>query len=289
MTPKISVIIPHYNDLAALALCLADLEKQSYPRNNFEIIVGDNASPVEYSALEAVVLTHAALVIVTERGAGPARNGAAALAKGGILAFIDSDCRPSPGWLDAGVAMLETTCVVGGKVTVPIDKPGKMSGAEAFEAVFAFNQKDYIEHKGFTGSGNLFVHTNNFERIGGFCVGKSEDNEWSYRAVAAGLKIKYAPDALVCHPARRNWQELHKKWKRISHENYLLISEQRFGKLKWLFRTWAMPLSALAHTPRVLASRLLSGGEKRRALVTLYKLRLWRFMEGNRLLLTDGR
>ncbi len=289
MKPKISVIIPHYNDIAALSVCLNSLSQQLYPRDDFEIIVGDNASPLERRVLEDVVLPHAALVIVTERGAGPARNGAAAHAKGEILAFTDSDCRPCKAWLTEGVAMLDTTSFVGGSVQVPIDNPGQMSGAEAFEALFAFNQKDYIERKGFTGTGNLFVHRHNFERIGGFCVGKSEDNEWSYRAIAAGLKIKYAPNACVTHPARRNWQELHQKWERIARENYLLISEQRHGKLKWLLRTWAMPLSALAHTPRVLKSNILSPGEKRRALTTLYKLRLWRFMEGHRLLLSGSK
>jgi glycosyltransferase involved in cell wall biosynthesis len=43
--PKLSVVIPHYQDLGGLELCLASLERQTYSRSQFEIIVADNASP----------------------------------------------------------------------------------------------------------------------------------------------------------------------------------------------------------------------------------------------------
>lgn len=286
MTVKVSVVVPHYNDLAGLALCLQCLASQSYPRRDFEIIVGDNQSPVERAALESLINRHnAQLVIVTERGAGPARNGAAALATGNILAFTDSDCQPQPDWLANGIAALAHAGVIGGRMTVLVASPGNQSGAEAFEMLFAFDNKDYVENKGFTVSANLFTRRIDFERVGGFCTGKSEDNDWCQRATAHGLKLEYAPLAVVGHPARRNWAELIHKWKRIARENFQLMSEQKFGRLKWLLRTWAMPLSAIAHTPRVLASHDLTSPEKYRALVTLYRLRLWRFAEGNRLLL----
>src|SRR5438876_511998 len=42
--PAVSVIIPHYNDLANLGACLRLLAAQTLPRSQFEIVVGDNNS-----------------------------------------------------------------------------------------------------------------------------------------------------------------------------------------------------------------------------------------------------
>ncbi len=79
---------------------------QTYPRDGFEIIVADNASPEGEAAIAALIAGRAELTIVAERGAGAARNGGAAKARGEILAFTDCDCVPEPRWLEAGVAAL---------------------------------------------------------------------------------------------------------------------------------------------------------------------------------------
>ena len=87
----ISVIIPHFNDLGGLAKCLEALSIQTYPRDRFEIIVADNNSPQGQDAVAAVIAGRARMVVVAQKGAGPARNGAVEVASGRLLAFIDSD------------------------------------------------------------------------------------------------------------------------------------------------------------------------------------------------------
>jgi glycosyltransferase involved in cell wall biosynthesis len=99
---KVSVVIPHYNDLKALDLCLNDLMRQSFPAADREIIVADNASPQGEAEVIRLVAGRARVVTVREKGAGPARNGGAAAAQGEILAFVDADCRPGRGWLRPG-------------------------------------------------------------------------------------------------------------------------------------------------------------------------------------------
>src|SRR5271167_2742993 len=42
--PLVSVIIPHYNDIHALSICVANLHRQTWPATNMEIIVADNNS-----------------------------------------------------------------------------------------------------------------------------------------------------------------------------------------------------------------------------------------------------
>jgi glycosyltransferase involved in cell wall biosynthesis len=103
---KVSVIMPHYEDLDGLRKCLAALDAQTYPRHDFEIVVGDNGSPSGPDNVANVIAGRARLVTIGERGAGPARNGAVAASSGEILAFTDSDCVPEPQWLSAGLAAL---------------------------------------------------------------------------------------------------------------------------------------------------------------------------------------
>jgi glycosyltransferase involved in cell wall biosynthesis len=287
--PKVSVIVPHYRDLGGLALCLAALERQTYPRDDFEIVVGDNNSPEGEAAVAAVIAGRARLVVIREKGAGPARNGAAAVARADILAFTDSDCVPEPAWLSEGLAGLAKHDFVGGKVRVLVDDMARMTSTEAFERVFAFDFKDYILNKGFTGSGNLFCARTLFETVGGFRSVVSEDVEWSHRARGMGFTLGYAPKAVIGHPARRTWPELLIKWKKANAEAYNLLIERRGGRLWWLLRSLALPASAVAHTPKVLASpELETLGQRLAALSTLYRVRWWRFVDALQLLAGRG-
>lgn len=283
---RVTVIIPHYQDLVGLGRCLEALDRQSYDKACFDIIVADNGSPVGAAAVAEVIDQRATLIVVTERGAGPARNGAAALAQGEVLAFIDSDCVAEPQWLVEGVAALAGHDFVGGRVRVLVDDPAHMTPVESFERVFAFDFKTYIQKKGFTGSGNLFCPRRIFETVGGFRVGVSEDVEWSRRAQAMGYSLGYAPGAVVGHPARHSWAELINKWRRVNAETYGLLTERSGGRWRWLLRGLAMPASAIVHTPKVIVSpELRTVGQRLAALVILYRIRLWRAADCLRLMM----
>ncbi|MBX3483760.1 glycosyltransferase [Phenylobacterium sp.] len=285
--PFVSVVVPHYQDLAGLKICMASLAAQTFPRDRFEIVVADNNSPVGLEAVKAVVGDLGKVVLVTEKGAGPARNGAVAASRGEILAFIDSDCVAEPQWLDEGVKGLERFDLVGGRVRVLVGDPAAMTPAEAFERVFAFDFKTYIEKKGFTGAGNMFCRRTLFERVGPFGVGLSEDVDWSRRAVAGGARLGYVPDAAIGHPARVTWEQLSTKWRRLNAETFGLMAGAPHHRLRWLARNALMPLSAVAHTPKVLRSpELDTVGQRAAALGVLYRLRFWRLIDAVRLLAT---
>ena len=220
--------------------------------------------------------------------AGPARNGAVAASTGEVLAFIDSDCVAEPAWLAEGVAGLGRFDLVGGRVRVLVSDPMRMTPAEAFERVFAFDFKTYIEKKGFTGAGNMFCRRELFERVGGFGVGMSEDVEWSRRAIATGARLGYAPEAAIGHPARVTWEELRGKWRRLNAETFGLMAGQRHQRERWLARNALMPLSAFAHAPKVLASPELNTLEQRiAALGMLFRLRFWRLADAIALLMAS--
>lgn len=288
--PEISVIVPHYNQLAALGQCLASLERQTLARDRFEVIVVDNASPCGLAAVEELVAGRARLLEEKRQGAGPARNRGVAEARGGVLAFIDADCTASPAWLEEGLKGLERFDVVGGRVDVAVADEARMSGAEAFERVFAFDFRSYIEDKGFTGSGNLFCRREVFEDVGGFRQAVSEDRDWSFRATAKGYRIGYHDAAAIAHPARADWAELKRKWQRLNRETLLLAADRPLGQWRFLARSYLLPASILPHGWRILRSpRLPDLGTRMRGLATLARLRLWRFVDAHRAMLEHWR
>ncbi len=285
----VSIVVPHYNDLASLGICLDALAIQTLPAERFEIIVADNRSPCGIGAVEALVAGRARVIDAPEKGAGPARNAGVAASARRLLAFTDCDCVPEPGWLEGGLTALEDADVVGGRMTVSVGSEAAMTGAEAFERVFAFDNRDYVETKGFSVTANLFTTRAVFDATGPFRNGVSEDLEWCRRAVGKGYCLAYAADAGVAHPARANWTQLKHKWRRLNRERFTLEAGTLGGKVKWAARTIALPLSIFAHVPKVAVSQNLPDAPARlRALATLTRLRLWRMSDSFALLVNGG-
>lgn len=275
-SPRLAIIIPHYNDVARLLRCLKALQPQLAA--DVELVVVDNASTVSLDPVRAC-FPDLRLIVETEKGAAPARNRGIAETTAPLLAFIDSDCLPADDWVEMARVTAEggDGDLFGGRVDVFDETPPPRSGAEAFEAVFAFNFRDYIERQGFTGAGNLVTRRDVFDAAGGFVNGVSEDREWSMRAVSRGFRLRYVDGLVVSHPSRSDWPALRRKWLRLTQETYEL--DGRGARLRWALRALAMPISAIVHLPKVLMSPRLSGpAEKWRAALTLFRLRLLRMV-----------
>ncbi len=284
----VSVIVPHYDDLANLKQCIGLLAAQTLPRSQFEIVVADNNSSCGLSEVERVCKPLARVVPAPIRGAGPARNVAIASSHGAILAFTDSDCRPAPDWLERGLAALSDTDVdlVGGRVDVEVQDPAHPTAVEAFEMVFAFNFKRYIERLGFSGAANMFVPRQIFDRVGPFRALVTEDLDWGKRASGANYRWRYAPNVVVIHPARRTWAELWRKWRRRSGEDFVLAMERQHGMAIWFLRSFAILGSPFVHWLDVVRSNKLCGVKLRlMAIAVLFRIRFRRFIECHRLLL----
>ena len=274
--PFVSVVIPHYNDLDNLATCLSALRCQNWPKDLFEIVVADNNSKGGTTAVEQIA-PDIRVVPAPEQGAGPARNAAVAVARGDILAFIDSDCVPEKDWLAEGIESLKRFDYAGGTVITTVANPLRVTPAEAYELVFAFNFKKYIEKDKFSGAGNLFVPKSVFEKVGGFQQGVSEDIDWCWRANGLGYRLGYAEKAIVSHSARTTWPELRRKWDRVIFETIRLEQQRPGWRKRWLWRTILTAGSPLPHAFRVLVSPQLKGVRARMAgLAGLVGIRLYR-------------
>lgn len=270
-SPRAAVIVPHYNDHVRLTRCLAALHDNDL--SEVEVVVVDNGSeppPLEQARAfgDVRILTEA------ERGAAAARNRGVRETSANILMFLDADCIPSRNWVETAMQSMASDRVVGGRIDVFDESDGPRTGAQAFEAVLAFNQRQYIEKKGFSATANLVTTRRIFDEVGDFKVGVSEDLEWCQRAGRHGFDLVYVDDLIVAHPSRTNWAALEKKWKRLTDETWALKSGAPFAKVRWVCLACLMPISAIVHTPIFLFSpRLETAREKMLGIFTLFRLR----------------
>ncbi len=271
---RYAVIIPHYEDHTRLERCLDALMRNDL--QDCEILVVDNNSP---TPLDTIRQKFPSVSFVTEptKGAAAARNRGVVETTAPRIFFLDADCVPAENWVRAARANVAENTVVGGQIYLFDEGDGPRTGAQGFEAVFAFNQRRYIEDIGFSVTANLLTTRAVFKDVGPMIVGVSEDLEWCQRATAKGYTLRYAEDLIAGHPSRGDWEALQKKWKRLTSEAFELERPKPYGRLKWALRGLVMPLSAVLHTPKVLRCRDLKDiSEKRRALITLIRLRFVR-------------
>jgi glycosyltransferase involved in cell wall biosynthesis len=94
----ISVVVPAYNEEQNIAACLESLERQTIPRDQYEIIVVDGGSK---DRTREIAARYADLVFIqTSRKVGGARNDGSMKAEGEIIATTDADCIIPPDWLE---------------------------------------------------------------------------------------------------------------------------------------------------------------------------------------------
>ncbi|MBS0563972.1 MAG: glycosyltransferase [Proteobacteria bacterium] len=275
----ISVIIPHFNQPDLLARCLGALVPQAR-ETGAEVIVIDNGSR---EVPRPVVDRFPGVRLDAEAtpGPGPARNRGVTLARGEILAFIDADCVPAPGWLAEMARLFDDpgVMVLGGDVRILHHDLARPTAIECYESEFGYRMEHYIRDQNFTGTGNLAMRRPVFDLVGGFAgIGLAEDRDWGQRAFAKGIRITWAPGMLALHPARTDFAELTRKWDRHTAHDFELALTRRLGRLKWLARTLAVAASPLGHAPRVFRSDRIEGGLRGRllALAVLTRIRLYR-------------
>ncbi len=95
--PTVTVVVPHYDDEARLALVLAALERQDHPPGLLQVIVADDGSPRPPTMPRWLRHPSPLLVRQPDLGfrAGAARNLGASVGEGDVLIFLDGDTVPA--------------------------------------------------------------------------------------------------------------------------------------------------------------------------------------------------
>ena len=276
--PTISVIIPHLNQPDGLEACLGSLDAQTLERSAFQVVVVDNGS---VSVPKSVIERHPGTELLQELRPGPgfARNRGVEAATADILAFIDADCRAHPEWLRSALRALQSSperSILGGDVQIWRAGTTAITALEAYESVFAYRFKLYIEQHGFCGTGNLVVRRLDFDEIGPFRgIDVAEDIDWGQRARAAGFSFIYIPQMIVFHPARKTLQELFVKWDRHLQHAVNIGRTNATWYVRWFLRAVGILVSPLFDWIKVITSDRIHGLPARINAITILVLVRW--------------
>ena len=276
----ISVIIPHLNQPEGLEACLRSLDAQTLSRSLFEIIVVDNGSA---TPPEGIVAHHVGVRLLHEipTGARPCSEYWYKVC-GGRRFRIYRRRLPCTSRLverrPADVAFLSTRTILGGDVRIWRSGNEGFTAIEAYESVFAYRFKLYIEQHGFSGTGNLVMFRSDFGTIGPFAgIDIAEDMEWGQRACSAGFQFGYVPDMIVFHPARRSIQELYAKWDRQIQHYLNMAQDKPAWRFQWIARALLILGSPIIDTATVFNSDRIQGVPARiKAVAVLCKIRAHR-------------
>lgn len=201
--PVVSVIVPVLDAAGTLAQCLDALARQS-GAPAFEVLVVDNGSHDASVALATRHPLHPLVLHELRPGAYAARNTGLRYARGTVLAFTDADCRPAPGWLAAGVAALSAgdADIVGGRIQPVTAQPPTVWAR--YDAARYLRQNTLISDAAMAATANLFTRASTFGQVGPFdaTLRSGGDLEWCRRAQVHGLRLRYAPEAVVDHRCR---------------------------------------------------------------------------------------
>lgn len=222
---RVSVIIPSYRDWERLQLCLNALDKQTYPKNLFEIIVVNN-DPTDLGGTQLTLPENCLVLSEARPGSYAARNRGLLEARGDLYAFTDSDCQPDKDWLTIAVDFFDTNVSVdrvGGKIELFSDS-NSYNWLEIYEQFFGFPQDEFVSEHGMAATANMISRKKVFEKIGNFNpeLMSGGDGEWGRRAKASGINIVYLEECVVYHPTRATAKEVFGKNRRLAGGQYML-------------------------------------------------------------------
>jgi glycosyltransferase involved in cell wall biosynthesis len=195
---RATVVVPAYNALVYVKTCVQALRAQTLPAQLVFVDNGSTDGTVE--ALQSEPGIELAQESIASSYA--ARNRGSKVATGSVLAFMDSDCTPRPDWLEAGLRCLQSgPDMAAGRVEFSFRDPS--SAWEVYDSLFNMDNAASVK-QGCAKTANLFVRREVFERVGPFDerATSGEDVAWTRRAVRAGFRLAYCPDAIVSHPTR---------------------------------------------------------------------------------------
>jgi glycosyltransferase involved in cell wall biosynthesis len=228
--PLISVVICTHNRANYLLKAIRSVLDQTYPKNQYEIIVVDNAS-TDSTADKVRPFSEAGYlryVHEPELGISFARNTGWRVAAGRYIAYLDDDAIAAPGWLSAIEKAFQLTPnagAVGGRVD-PIWEAKRPEWLED-DLVMSLGVIDWADkpkiipdlRMEWLVTANMAVPAAVLAEIGGFetrlgRVGKTqvrgEDTFFQKQVIRRGYPCYYYPDMVVGHhvPASR----LNKPW-----------------------------------------------------------------------------
>lgn len=264
----VSVVIPARNEESFLGRVVRAVLDQARDGVEIEAIVVDDGS-TDGTVLAARAA--GACVLVQSPGGNPAaaRNRGAQASSGDPIVFLDSDCLPAPGWLDAFLAAHDRgEAIVGGSLDLP---PGLSATARCdyycgWYLVHSRRPAGVVPHHP---PPNLSVRREAFLSTLGFTERQpysytNEERAWLGELRRTGHRIWFEPRARVFHYNRPGFWNLLRRNYRWAYTALSAKGESGSARFAWLWRRPRLaiataPALAVGHTAFILGCWLRAG------------------------------
>jgi len=244
---EVTVVIPNWNGLHWLRVCLPALAAQTRPPER--IIVVDNGSTdgspdyirAEYPAVQVVGFNE-------NRGFAAAANAGIRKAATPLIALMNNDTLPEPGWLEALIDAARNTppdvaCFA--SCMVSMDDPNIIDDAgDAFSWTLVATKRGHGRPRSafrepcevFSAcAGAALYRTALFEQIGLFdemFESYLEDIDIGLRARAHGFTCRYVPDAVIRHQGHGS-SLARGRYAFLMTRNRLLLAAKNMPRRRW--------------------------------------------------------
>jgi len=239
--PRVSVVIPVFNQLDLTLSCLASLVR--YTPEIYEVIVVDDASTDDTPRVLSRIRNLRYLRQEENQGFVGSVNTGAQVARGQVLVFLNNDTLLTPGWLEALLEALseEKVGAVGAKLIYP-DGRLQEAGGIVFRDASGWNyghlqdpaapEYNFRREVDYCSGACLAVRRALFEELGGFdklfSPAYYEDADLCFRLRQRGYRVLYQPRAEVFHLEGASCgRDLSKGLKR-----YQVVNQERFRQ-RW--------------------------------------------------------
>lgn len=244
MSPKISVIIPTFNEQTTIASCLQSLQQQT--QLHLEIIVVDDGSTDQTISRAKQLISGNQIKIFRQphQGPGTARNLGAHKSRGDILVFVDADMTFDPQFIAKLVQPILNRKTIG---TFTKDERVSNSDnpwANSWSLLRGFKSghmhpENYPDHQPVFRA----IMRQEFVKVGGFDINRGYDDDWSL-SEKLGKKATLVSGAIIYHTNPNSLQEIftQSRWMAKRRYKYGLL-----GMLIALFRA-SLPISLMIST-----------------------------------------
>jgi len=202
----ISVVIPAYNEAKYIGDCLEALQAQTYPPQQFEIIVVDNGSSDDTARLARAY--GARVVTELKKGVALARQRGFREARGPIIASTDADTCVPPWWLERIAVNFARDQGLGG-VCGPVyfaDGRPHERLLMRYPLTWAMNMANRLGRTWWVGN-NFAVRSDVFWQVGGFSgfdnAGLAGEDIYLAQQLRRVTRLLFDPRLAVYTSARR--------------------------------------------------------------------------------------
>lgn len=270
--PKVSIVIPVYNQFIYTYNCLKSIWKNTGCEVSYEIIIANDCSTDDTVRLQEVVQNIQMITNKKNFRFLKNCNHAAKSAKGEYILFLNNDTQVQENWLKPLVDLIESRDDIGMVGSMLIYADGKLqeAGGIVWNDGSAWNygnrqeptnpEFNYVKEADYISGAAIMIRASLWNTIGGFdeqfAPAYYEDTDLAFEVRKHGYKVMYQPQSVVVHFEGisngkdvsegqkayqvANQKKFYEKWKHVLSEEHfangqkVFIAKDRSAKKKTL-------------------------------------------------------